>query len=227
MEDQGVWEIMEPSEQGATAVAAAAAKDRKAKAHLLQCLPDDLLRQVARKKTCKEVWDSLKARFVEADRVKEARLQTLKSEFDAVRMKEEESLDQYVGRLTAMSVKYSNLGGTLDDVALVKKLFYTVPERFIIVIIGIEQFYVLKKLSFEEAVGRLKAFEEHTKRGGGGVRGKLLLTQSEWEARQKKSVGEGSGGRTVEDAVREEVVAGTAGKLMRRRRAWESVTRVT
>jgi hypothetical protein len=39
MEDQGVWEIMEPSGEtsgrDATAVAAAQAKDRKAKAHLL------------------------------------------------------------------------------------------------------------------------------------------------------------------------------------------------
>ena len=39
MEDQGVWVIMEPSgetsEQGATAVAMATTKDRKAKVHLL------------------------------------------------------------------------------------------------------------------------------------------------------------------------------------------------
>ena len=78
MEDQGVWEIMEPSgetsEQGVMAVVAATTKDRKVKAHLLQCLPDDLLMQVAKKKTGKEVWDSMKARFVMVDRVKEARL---------------------------------------------------------------------------------------------------------------------------------------------------------
>ncbi|CAD6256727.1 unnamed protein product [Miscanthus lutarioriparius] len=85
-----------------------------------------------------------------------------------------------------MSIKYSNLGGTLDDAALEKKLFDTVLERFINVIARIEQFYDLKKLSFEEAIGRLKAFEERTKRGARGVHsdsGQLLLTQSEWEAR--------------------------------------------
>jgi hypothetical protein len=49
----------------------AKAKDRKAKAHLLQCIPDDLLMQMAGKKTCKEVWDSLKARHVGEERVKE------------------------------------------------------------------------------------------------------------------------------------------------------------
>jgi hypothetical protein len=40
---------------------AATAKDRKVKPHLLQCLPDGLLMQVA-KKTGKEVWDGLKVR---------------------------------------------------------------------------------------------------------------------------------------------------------------------
>jgi hypothetical protein len=86
----------------------------------------------------KEVWDSLKARFVGTDRVKEARLQTLKNEFDAMRMEEDEPLDQYVRKLTGMSVKYSNLDKTLDNTAMVKKLFDTVPERFINIVAGIE-----------------------------------------------------------------------------------------
>jgi hypothetical protein len=134
MEDEGVWEIMEPSgessEQGMRATAAAKTKDKKARAHLLQCLPDDLLMQVAVKKTRKEVWDSLKARIVGEECVKEARLQTLNSDFDAMRMKEDESIDQYAGRLTAMSVQYGNLGGSLDNAALWKML-NTVLERFI------------------------------------------------------------------------------------------------
>jgi hypothetical protein len=52
----------------------------------------------------------------------------------------------------------------LDDAALVKKMFDTVLEHYINVISRIEQFYDLKKLAFDEAVGRLKAFEECTKR---------------------------------------------------------------
>lgn len=46
--------------------------------------------------------------------------------------------------------------------ALVKKLFDTVPKRFLQVMAGIEQFYDLKSLAFDEAVGPLKAFEKHT-----------------------------------------------------------------
>lgn len=59
--------------------AVAKTKDKKAWAQFLQCLPDDLLIQVTAKKTGMEVWDSLKARFVNEERVKEAWLQTLKS----------------------------------------------------------------------------------------------------------------------------------------------------
>jgi hypothetical protein len=201
MEHQGVWEVVEPSGetsgQDAAAVTTAKAKDQNAKAHLLQCFPDDLLMQVATKKTRKEVWESLKARFIGEERVKEACLQTLKSEFDALRMKEDESIDSYAGKLTSMSVRYANLGGSLDDVALVKKILDTVPERFINVVARTEQFFDLKKIAFDEVVGRLKAFEERTRRGGAGARtdttGLVLLTQAEWEVRQKRPDGEGSG----------------------------------
>jgi hypothetical protein len=158
--------------------------------------------QVAKKKTGKEVWECLKSRFVGADRVRDARLQTLKSEFDALRMREDESIDSYAGKLTAMSMRYSNFGGTLDDVALVKKMFDTMPERFIQVIAGIEQFYDLKNLVFEEAVGRLKAFEERIRpRAGKSLTDEkqVLLTQAEWEERQRKAGGDSSGrGRSSE-----------------------------
>lgn len=102
MEDQGVWEVVEPEAEtsvtpSAADAAKATAKDKKAKAHLLECLPDDLLMQVASKKTEKEVWESLKARFIRADRVRDARLQTLKSEFDSIRMKEDECLTNMLG----------------------------------------------------------------------------------------------------------------------------------
>jgi len=200
MEDQEEWSVVEPDPEAAAPTGEEAtkraAKDRKIKANLLQCIPDDILMQVAKKKTGKEVWDSLKTRFVGADRVRDARLQTLKSEFDAIQMKEDDLLDPIVAKLTTMSVKYNSLGGSLDDAALVKKLFDIVPERFLTVVAGIEQFFDLKTMAFDEAVGRLKAFEERTRRGSSSARSEdkqVLLTQAEWEARQKTSGGESSG----------------------------------
>lgn len=108
--------------------------------------------------------------------MKEARLQTLKSEFDALRMKADESRDQYAGKLMMMSVKFASLGGTLVDAAIVKKPFDTMSDRFITVVAGIEH---LKNFMFEEAIRQLKAYEECTRRGAGSTKsdgGQLLLT---------------------------------------------------
>ena len=83
MEDREEWEVVEPDPEATAPTAAEKvkldAKNKKVKAHLLQCIPDDILMQVAKKKMGKGVWDSLKARFVGAERVKDARLQTLKT----------------------------------------------------------------------------------------------------------------------------------------------------
>ncbi|XP_062179382.1 uncharacterized protein LOC133883982 [Phragmites australis] len=114
MEDQGIWEVVEP----AVGEAVDEKKDKKARSHLFQALSEDLLMQVARKKTAKEIWDCLKTREM------------------------------------------------LDDATLVKKLFDTVSNRFLSVITGIEQFYDLDKMPFEEA--------------------------AEWQARQKKDGGKSS-----------------------------------
>ncbi|XP_051142225.1 uncharacterized protein LOC127259122 [Andrographis paniculata] len=86
-------------------------------------------RGVAQKKTVREVWDSLKTRFVGADNVKAARLQTLKNEFDGLRMSEWETLEKYAAKLSAMSAKYASLGATLNDADMVKKLFDTMPTQ--------------------------------------------------------------------------------------------------
>lgn len=66
------------------------------------------------------------------------------------------------------------------------------PDRFLNVMAEIKQFFDLKSVAFDEAVGRLKAFEERTRRGAESVKndsGQLLLTQAKWIARQKRSCG--------------------------------------
>ncbi|XP_031497206.1 uncharacterized protein LOC116262209 [Nymphaea colorata] len=192
MEDQGVREVVEPVAD----VAVDTRKDKKAKSHLLQALPKDLLMQVAKKATAKEVWDCLKTRFVGADQPREEIPEMLKIDFDTMKMQKEESLDQYAGRLTRMSIKYANLGGTLSDAALVKKLFDTIPNQFLSIIASIEQFCYLDNMLFEEAVGRLNTYEEHSRPRAFGTGGngdaQLLLTQAEWEAQQKRSGGDPS-----------------------------------
>lgn len=76
---------------------------------------------------------------------------------------------------------------------MVKKLLDTAPDRLYAAVAGIEQFCDVDKMPFEEALGRLKAFEERTRRrtqdNGGRGGDQLLLTTAQWEARRRQHDG--------------------------------------
>jgi hypothetical protein len=128
--------------------------------------------------------------FRRADRVKTARLATLKGEFGKLYMEDGEALDDYARKISGMAARYAGLGATLGDTAMVKKLLDTVPDRLFPAVAGIEQFCDVEMMAFEEALGRLKAFDERSRRrthvGGERRDDQLLLTEAEWKARQKE-----------------------------------------
>ena len=205
LDAQGFWEVVSPAD-GAVVDEK---KDKLVRAQLFGALSEDLLMQVSTKKTAKEVWDSLKTRFVGADRVKAARLSTLRGEFDKLSMEEGESLDVYAGKIGGMAARYAGLGSTLGDATMVKKLLDTVPDRLYSAVAGIEQFCDVETMAFEEALSRLKTFDERSRRrtqaGGERSEGQLLLTAEQWEARQRQR----GGGYDDDDAKSS---AGAAGK---------------
>ncbi|XBH89037.1 hypothetical protein VPH35_081016 [Triticum aestivum] len=185
LDAQNLWEAVSP--------AGDAGKNKTARAVLFGALSEDLLMQVSTKKTTAEVWASLKTRFVGADRVQAARLSTLRGEFDNLRMEEGEALDAYAGKIGGMAARYAGLGSTLGDAAMVKKLLDTVPDRLYAAVAGIEQFCDVETMAFEEALSRLKAFDECLRRrtqdnsGRGGDQ--LMFTAAQWEARQRQRGG--------------------------------------
>ena len=181
MDAQGIWEAADP----AAGVTVDEKKNKAARAFIFQAIPEDVLLQVAQKKNAKDIWEALKTRYLGVDRVKKARLQTLRSEFQALRMKEEESIDAFTGKLSGMASLYLNLGATIDDAALVKKLLDSVPDKFFPVMAGIVQFFDIDTMPFEEAIGKFKANKERDRLRGGGINqdGQLLVTHTEWQAR--------------------------------------------
>jgi hypothetical protein len=188
---QGVWEAVVPEDSTA---AVDPEKNKRARAYLLGALSEDILLQVSSKKMAAAIWECLKARFVGADRVKAARLSTLRGEFDRLIMADGEELDIYAGKIGCMAAKFASLGGTLSDAQMVKKLLDTVPDSLFAAVAGIEQFCDVETICFDDVLGRLKAFQERTERRkaavGGERRGdQLLLTAAQWEARRRQRGG--------------------------------------
>ena len=76
-------------------------------------------------------------------------------------MKESDSIDNFVGRLSEFSSKSASLGENIEEPKLVKKFLNSLPrKKYIHIIAALEKILDLNKTSFEDIVGRLKAYEE-------------------------------------------------------------------
>jgi hypothetical protein len=153
----GLWDTLEAKEM------VDEKKMHTTKAMIFQTLPQDVLMQVGQFSTPKEVWDSIKTRYLGADLVQKARLQTLRSELEALKMKENESVNDFASKLGGIRTKFKSLGNTLKDKVIVRKLLNSVPKKFLPIVATIEQYSEIDEMSFEEAVGRIVAFEERLK----------------------------------------------------------------
>nr|GEX48374.1 zinc finger, CCHC-type [Tanacetum cinerariifolium] len=125
LEANGLWEMIEPNEK----TQADNKKDKTAITFLYQALPEEQLLQITKHKTAKAIWDALKTRHIGEERVQQARLQTLKSDFKMLHMKEDETIDTFTGKVTTLVNKAASLGHTMEDETLVRKLLNAVPDR--------------------------------------------------------------------------------------------------
>ncbi|GJX62008.1 zinc finger, CCHC-type containing protein [Tanacetum coccineum] len=78
-------------------------------------------------------------------------------------MKEDEAIDTFTAKLTTLVNKAASLGHTIEDSVVVRKLLNAVPDKFLQIVASIEQYSDLDEMSVDEAIGRLKTFEERIK----------------------------------------------------------------
>ncbi|KAD3337626.1 hypothetical protein E3N88_33146 [Mikania micrantha] len=62
--------------------------------------------------------------------------------------------------LSGIVTKFKSLGSNLEDEVVVRKLLNSALKKFLQIVASIEQYSDLETMSFEEVVGRLKAYEE-------------------------------------------------------------------
>ncbi|XP_074364213.1 uncharacterized protein LOC141705039, partial [Apium graveolens] len=187
MDAHGIWVAVSPKDPKAVVEEK---KDKMALAVIYQGIPEDILLSIAEKETAKEAWEAVKVLCQGAERVKTARIQTLRSEFEAMIMKEGESLDDFCLKLNGLVINIRTLGDEMAEAYVVKKVLRAMPHKFLQITSAIEQFGDLEKMSIEEVIGSLKAHEERL-RGqpdASGGTNQLLLTEEEWRRRIRRRV---------------------------------------
>ncbi|XP_071718266.1 uncharacterized protein [Rutidosis leptorrhynchoides] len=178
MEAYGIWATVDPRMLG---VEIDPEKSKQTLTFLFQARPEEMVLQMASYTDPNKVWDGLKMRYLGMDRVRSARFATLKRELEGLRMKEEESVDDFATKLTGLASKARSLGYELEEVDLVKMLLDSMPMSFLQIVALIQQCFMLNEMLFDEAVETLRVYEERIKgtEKMEGITGGLLLASQE------------------------------------------------
>jgi hypothetical protein len=177
-----IWDVISPG------INPKRAHDRQAMSALLRSVPKEMWQSLGARSTVKEAWEAVKLMRLGADRVKEVNAQKMLQEFENIKFKDGESVEDFGMRITNLVGNLRALGEVVEDVRVVKKFLRVVPARFTQVVVTIEMFCDLKQLSVDELVGRLRAAEdrfddkvEHLV----DKAGRLLLAEEDWLEKNK------------------------------------------
>jgi gag-polypeptide of LTR copia-type len=127
---------------------------------LFRAVDESGFEKIAGATTSKEAWDILEKVFKGADRVKQVCLQTLRGKLESMKMKESESVSDYITRVQAVVNQLIRNGEALTDVRVVEKILKSLTDNFENVVCAIEESKDLAKLTIDELAGSLEAHEQ-------------------------------------------------------------------
>ena len=92
-------------------------------------------------------------------KVKDTKLQMLTTQFEELRMSEDESFDSFYSKLNEVVISKFNLGGKIEDSKVVRKILRSLPEGFRAKVTAIEESKDLDEIKVQELIGSPQTYE--------------------------------------------------------------------
>jgi hypothetical protein len=112
----------------------------------------------------KEAWNILQEEFQGDKKVRAFKLQTLRRDFENMRMKENESVKDYSTRFLELVNQMKAYGENMTDRRIVEKILISLSEKFDPMVAVIEETKDLSSLGVQELFGSLKYHEQRLER---------------------------------------------------------------
>ncbi|KAG9442737.1 hypothetical protein H6P81_018591 [Aristolochia fimbriata] len=116
-------------------------------------------RRVSACTTAKEAWKILEVHYEGAESVRAVKLQMLMTQFELMRMRDDETILEFEGKIRDIANQSSNLGDRIPQDRLVKKVLHSLSSKFKMKRIAIEENRFLNDMTLDELIGSLKTFE--------------------------------------------------------------------
>jgi hypothetical protein len=155
---------------------------------LASAVPPEMVATVASKDSTKEAWEEIRMLRVGDERVRAATAQQLLRRFENATIKEEESIEDYLLRLSGMVQQLTTLGEQVEEPKVVGKFLQSVPHRYRQIVVVIQSLLDVDTLTLVNVTGRLKVAAEEFEAPPSSVShaSKLHLSEEAWEERRKQ-----------------------------------------
>ena len=113
---------------------------------LFSAITNEEFKKISSTETTKEAWTILQTTYEGTKAIKDSKLQRLITSFKEIKMEEDESFDEFYAKLKDIVNSAFNLGETIPEPKIVRKVFKSLPKRFHAKITAIEESKDINKI---------------------------------------------------------------------------------
>ena len=145
---------------------------------LFSAITNEEFKKISSTETIKEAWTILQTTYKGTKTVKDSKLQRPTTSFEEIKMEEDESFDEFYAKLNDMVNLAFNLGKTIPEPKIVRKVLRSLPEKFHAKITTIEELKDIDKIPLTKLVGNLHTYELGLTRIGKSSKSKSMTLKA-------------------------------------------------
>ena len=145
---------------------------------LFSAVTNEEFKKIFSTETAKEAWTILQTTYEGTKVVKDSKFQKLITSFEEIKMEEDESFDEFYAKLKDIVNSAFNLGETILEPKIMRKVLGFLPERFHAKITSIEESKDIDQIPLTKLVGNLQTYELGLTRIGKTGKGKSMALKA-------------------------------------------------
>ena len=126
---------------------------------LFSAVTNEEFKKISSNETAKEAWTIFQTTYEGTKAVKDSKPQRLTTSFEEIKMEEDESFNEFYAKLKGIVNSTFNLGETIHEPKIVRKVLKSLLERFHAKIMAIKESKDINKIPLTELVGNLQTYE--------------------------------------------------------------------
>ncbi|XP_020245199.1 uncharacterized protein LOC109823329 [Asparagus officinalis] len=170
-------------------------RDAKALGLIQNVVSNSIFPMISNEEIATVTWDILQEEHRGSEKVQAVKLQTIRKEFEQISMRVEERLDDFLTRFTNVINQLKTYGEDVTKQRVVKIILISLSSRYDPIVSVIEETKDMEKLSLQEAIASIKAFDQNLEKRNEASTMERALKSFNMSSNQQKTCGKSHQGK--------------------------------